>query len=81
MKKIELSIPDMQSANCQTRVNSAVQGIAGITIEKIESGKLFINYEDDNEKKEVIETIEKAGYKVADNITQDSSCATGCCGN
>jgi copper chaperone len=80
MKKVELSIPDMQSAHCQTRVNDAVNGIDGITIEKIEDGKLFINYEDDNTKKQVVETIEKIGYKVADDLNKETTCSTGCCG-
>lgn len=33
MKNLELSIPDMQSAHCQSRVNGAIKDINGVTIE------------------------------------------------
>lgn len=33
MKNVELSIPDMQSTHCQSRVNSAIKDIDGVTIE------------------------------------------------
>ena len=38
MKNVELSIPDMQSAHCQSRVNGAIKDIDGIKVEKLEAG-------------------------------------------
>lgn len=80
MKNIELSIPDMQSAHCQARVNRVIKDIDGVKIEKLEAGKLSFSAESNKVKKELVDAIEKAGYKVGDNNTDSSSsCSTGCC--
>ncbi len=82
MKNVELSIPDMQSAHCQARVNGAIKDIDGAKIEKLEAGKLSISFERDDAKEEMIAAIEKAGYKVDNNNTTSSSCSSiSCCGN
>ncbi|MCI3937210.1 heavy-metal-associated domain-containing protein [Chryseobacterium aahli] len=82
MKNIELSIPSMQSAHCQTRVNSAIAAIEGIKVEKLEAGKLSVAVENDEIKDKLAETIEKAGYKVEDDDSEkDSSPSSGCCAN
>ena len=83
MKNVELSIPDMQSAHCQSRVDGAIKDIKGITIEKLEPGKLTASVESDDAKKEMISAIEKAGYKVGGNAEGGDSCCsttTSCCG-
>ncbi|MBO0340113.1 MULTISPECIES: heavy-metal-associated domain-containing protein [Flavobacteriales] len=81
MKNVELSIPDMQSAHCQSRVNGAIKDIDGIKVEKLEAGKLSVSVESDEVKEELVEAIEKAGYKVGgDDSEKASSCSTGCCG-
>lgn len=69
MKNIELRIPDMQSAHCQARVNAAIKDIDGVKIEKLEAGKLSFSFESEDIKEEMIEAIEKAGYKVDGNNT------------
>lgn len=80
MKNVELSIPDMQSAHCQARVNGAIKDIDGVKIEKLEAGKLSFSAENDEVKKKLVEAIEKTGYKVGDNnANSSSSCSTGCC--
>jgi len=65
MKNVKLNIPDMQSAHCQARVNGAIKDIDGIKLEKLEAGKLSFFVEIDKVKDDVVEAIEKAGYKVA----------------
>ncbi|WP_158861108.1 heavy-metal-associated domain-containing protein [Lunatibacter salilacus] len=80
MKNVELSIPGMQSAHCQARVNGAIKDIDGVIIEKLEAGKLSVSFERDEVKEEMIEAIVKAGYKVENNNTISSSCSsTSCC--
>lgn len=82
MKNLELSIPSMQSAHCQTRVNGAIATIEGIKVEKLEAGKLSVAVESDEVKEALVETIEKAGYKVdGDDSEKDSSPSSGCCAN
>lgn len=81
MKKLELSIPGMQSAHCQARVNGAIKDINGVNIEKMEAGKLSFSYDDESEKEELIAAVENAGYKVGDPTTNISSCSTSCCTN
>ncbi len=73
MKNVELSIPGMQSAHCQARVNNAIKGIDGVKIEKLEAGRLSFSFESDDVKEEMVEAIEKAGYKVGNNNTNSSS--------
>lgn len=81
MKNIELSIPDMQSAHCQARVNVAIKDIDGFKIDKLKAGKLTVSVESDEVKEELVEAIENAGYKVeVDDSESASSCSTGCCG-
>lgn len=80
MKNVELSIPDMQSAHCQSRVNAAIIDIDGIKVEKLEAGKLSVSVENDEVKEELVEAIQKAGYKVDGDSDKASSCSTGCCG-
>ncbi|MGU3376408.1 heavy-metal-associated domain-containing protein [Chryseobacterium sp. M5A1_1a] len=82
MKNIELSIPGMQSAHCQTRVNDAIATIEGIKVEKLEAGKLSVSVESDEVRKELVETIERTGYKIDDDDSEkDSSLSSGCCTN
>jgi len=72
----------MQSAHCQTRVNGAIATIEGIKVEKLEAGKLSVAVESDEVKEALVETIEKAGYKVdGDDSEKDSSPSSGCCAN
>ena len=70
MKNVELSIPDMQSAHCQARVNAAIKDIDGVKIEKFGAGKLSFSFESDEVKEEMVEAIEKAGYKVHGNDSE-----------
>lgn len=82
MKNIELSIPGMQSAHCQARVNGAIAAIEGIKVEKLEAGKLSVAVENDEVKETLVETIEKAGYKVnGDDSEKEASPSGGCCTN
>ena len=64
MTNLELSIPGMQSAHCQARVNGAIKDIDGLKIEKIAAGRLSVAVESEEVKEELIEAIEKAGYSV-----------------
>ncbi|VXC55798.1 heavy-metal-associated domain-containing protein [Sphingobacterium multivorum] len=78
MKNLELSIPDMQSAHCQSRVNGAIKDINGVNIEKLEAGKLAVSVENDNVKQELVQAIEKAGYKV-DGGDGEKTSSCSCC--
>lgn len=69
MKKLELSIPGMQSPHCQTRVNSAIRDIDGVSIEQLEAGKLSVSVENEEAKEELVKAIEKAGYQVSNTST------------
>lgn len=64
MKELTMSIPDMQSAHCQTRVSNAVKGIRGVQIVKQEAGSLSVSLDSENIKSELVTAIEKAGYAV-----------------
>lgn len=82
MKNVELSIPNMQSAHCQARVNGAIKDIDGVYIEKLSAGKLSFSYESDSVKEEMVEAIVKAGYNVEDNnFTNSSNSSISCCGS
>lgn len=81
MKNIELSIPDMQSAHCQARVNNAIKDIDGVKIEKLVAGKLSFSVERDEEKDELVKAIKKAGYKVGNDSEKAANCTTSCCSN
>lgn len=79
-EQIELSIPSMQSAHCQTRVSNEVKKIEGVQIQKLEAGKLILILQEEVPVGKVISAIENAGYKVSSNDEETSpSCSTGCC--
>lgn len=46
-------------------LNNAIKDIDGAKIEKLEAGKLSFSFGSDEVKEEMVEAIEKAGYKVA----------------
>ena len=80
MKQFVISVPNMQSTHCQTRVNNAIKEIEGVQIKKLEAGKLTISVTSDNNKNKVVEAIEKAGYTVSlQNDNHLSDCSRGCC--
>ncbi|MEE1944531.1 heavy-metal-associated domain-containing protein [Pedobacter sp. KR3-3] len=79
MKNVELSIPDMQSAHCQSRVGTAIKAIDGLKVEKLAAGELVASVESDEVKEELIEAIEKAGYKVGSDNSKTSTTSGGCC--
>lgn len=65
MKAVTIQIPDMQSAHCQMRVTNAIKTVEGATINNIEPGMAAVSLENDELQTEVVNAIEKAGYKVA----------------
>lgn len=80
MKQVVISVPNMQSTHCQTRVNNAVKEIQGVQIQNVEAGKLTVSIASDNTKNEVVQAIEKAGYTVSlEDDNSSSDCSTGCC--
>lgn len=82
MKQLTISVPNMQSTHCQTRVNNVVQTIEGVQIDNIESGHLTVSFTSENREKEVISAIEKAGYTVsAEKDSNASGYNRGCCNN
>jgi len=80
MKEIEISVPDMQSAHCQARVNNAVKDVQGAQILKVAAGKLTLSVTSDSTQNEVINAILKAGYTVSvENEAVPAMCASDCC--
>lgn len=65
MKTIQISIPDMQSAHCQARVQSALNGIEGIQVNEIQAGRATVAVNDVQQQSAATAAIEKAGYTVA----------------
>jgi copper chaperone len=65
MKEVIITVPDMQSTHCQTRVNNAVKEIEGVQVQNVEAGKITVSVASDNTKNEVVQAIEKAGYTVS----------------
>lgn len=65
MKTIQISIPDMQSAHCQTRVQNALNGIEGIQVKDIQAGQTTVTLSDAEQQTAAAAAIEKAGYTVA----------------
>lgn len=65
MKTIHITIPDMQSAHCQTRVQNALNSIEGIHVTKVQAGQASVALNDVQQQSAVTAAIEKAGYAVA----------------
>lgn len=51
MKQVVISVPNMQSTHCQTRVNNAIKEIDGVQIQNLEAGKLTVSVTSDNTEK------------------------------
>lgn len=64
MKKLTLNVSDMQTPHCQTTVRNAIKNIEGVQIQFVEPGKVSVIVERDQLEKELINTIQKAGYTV-----------------
>lgn len=79
MENVKLSIPDMQSAHCQSRVGAAIKDIDGLKVEKFTTGELVATVDSDEVKEELIAAIEKAGYKVGNDHNKTSTTLGGCC--
>ena len=80
MKEVKISVPNMQSTHCQTRVNNVIKEIEGVQIQNVEAGKLTVSITSDHKKDEVVSAIEKAGYTVSlEDGNNSSDCSTGCC--
>lgn len=63
----------MQSAHCQSGVKGAVSGVEGIKILNVEAGKLAVSAEGDSIETELVNVIEKAGYKVNGYATSENA--------
>ena len=70
MENLELNIPSMQSAHCQSRVKDVIKDIVGLKIEKLEAGKLSLAVANEAAKDLAIASIGQAGYQVATNEAQ-----------
>lgn len=82
MKQLTISVPNMQSTHCQSRVNNAVQEIEGVQIDNIAAGHLTVSFTSESREEEVIDAIEKAGYTVsAEKDSNASGYNRGCCNN
>ncbi len=77
MKTLKIQIPNMQSSHCQMRVANALQTLSGVSVLHLTSGIAEISLQGETSKRDVINTIEKAGYYISDfeavNDTNDVS--------
>lgn len=64
MKRITMTIPDMQHMHCQARVSNAVKTVDGVQIEQVTAGKIALALSTDAQLDQVRQAIEKAGYSV-----------------
>lgn len=64
METLNLKVPNMQSSHCQSRVSNAVKTIANVQIQSVEAGEIAFSYHTAQQLKEVLVSIEKAGYAV-----------------
>lgn len=64
MENIALTIPNMKSQHCMMVVKEALQNMSGVSLKKIAPGEAEIELSGST-KVSVVETIEKAGYTVA----------------
>jgi copper chaperone CopZ len=64
METITLSIPNMKSPHCMMVVSGALKNVQGAAIKKLASGSAEIELSGAT-KALIVETIEKAGYSVA----------------
>ncbi|MFY7900895.1 MAG: cation transporter [Chitinophagaceae bacterium] len=80
MKTIDLTIPNMQSKHCQTRVSNALSQLEGAQIQQIQAGKLTVQIATDTIEKVVVEVVQKAGYTVENSkLNTEVSCSAACC--
>jgi copper chaperone CopZ len=80
MKQLIISVPNMQSTHCQTKVNNAVQEIKGVQINNITAGYLTISFTSERQEEEVLDAIEKAGYTAsAERDNNAPGITRGCC--
>ncbi|WP_430611775.1 heavy-metal-associated domain-containing protein [Flavobacterium sp. JP2137] len=79
MKNTTLNIPDMQSAHCQMRVTNAIKDIEGISVERVEAGKLSFTVANEQSRVIVINAIEQAGYTVNPSENQDPANESPAC--
>ena len=81
MKQFKISVPDMQSTHCQTRVSNAVKDINGVQIDNLQAGEITVSVASEDTKDEVVKAIEKAGYSVSgkENCDTSEKSKGGCC--
>jgi copper chaperone len=66
MAEAKIAIEGMSCQHCVMAVKKALGGVPGIIESDVQIGTAFVKYDENNVKKEDIETrIEAAGYKVA----------------
>jgi copper chaperone len=66
MKTLNIQIPSMQSAHCQTRVFNALSTIAEVSSITTTSGEASIILPIETSDLDVITTVESAGYYISD---------------
>ncbi|MEZ4805479.1 MAG: heavy-metal-associated domain-containing protein [Bacteroidia bacterium] len=82
MKKINVTIPNMQSSHCMNQVKNAVSDIDGVQIEKLSPGTLGFSVEQAHTEDAVLEAIFYAGYTVSSDLKGTScNCHSACCSN
>lgn len=70
METVKLKIPNMISTHCQVTVSNIVGKLKGAQIKHIRPGEAEVAIDaSQTSKTQVIEAIEKAGYRIENKIT------------
>lgn len=84
MKQITISIPDMQSSHCRSRVEKALKAIQGIQHTATEPGEATFEYESEYSKSTALQTITMLGYhpesETAGKVTKHYNTNINCSG-
>lgn len=64
MKKMTITIPDMQSSHCQARVAGVLKNIPGVTVNVVQAGAADITVHEISAQDAVTMAIQQAGYLV-----------------
>jgi len=65
MKRLELDIEGMSCGHCTRAVNGALEGMEGVTVERVEIGTATLTFDPDTVTPEQIAAaVEEEGYTV-----------------
>lgn len=68
MTKLTLAISGMSCQHCVRAVRTALEGVRGVNVERVDIGKAEVNYDQDKATiTEITDAVTDAGYPAAAN--------------